>query len=97
MSLRRLNRQIIAVKQREVGLARDIHMQVYEKVREQANAGGVAGPGRVGQRRRGAGEKRAERIQKWPFDEATFARVITIASSAAATIIARMLLDPVGL
>jgi len=35
--------------------------------------------------------------RKWPFNEATCARVITLASSAAATIIARMLLDPVGL
>jgi hypothetical protein len=42
-------------------------------------------------------EKRAERIQEWPFDEATFARVVTIASSVAAVIIARLILDPVGL
>jgi hypothetical protein len=42
-------------------------------------------------------EKRAERIQEWPFDEATFTRVVTIASSVAAVIIARLILDPVGL
>jgi hypothetical protein len=40
-------------------------------------------------------EKRAERIQG-PFDDATFARVATIASSAVATIIARFMLDPIG-
>jgi hypothetical protein len=30
LSLRRLNRQMIAVKQREVGLACDLYMQAYE-------------------------------------------------------------------
>jgi hypothetical protein len=39
----------------------------------------AATPGRPAQRRRSPG-KRAERIQEWPFDEATFARVVTIAS-----------------
>jgi hypothetical protein len=42
-------------------------------------------------------EKRAERIQAWPFDEATFTRVATIATSAAATILARLLLAPTGM
>jgi hypothetical protein len=42
-------------------------------------------------------EKRAERILEWPFDEATFARMVTIASSAAGAIIASRLLNPVGL
>jgi hypothetical protein len=42
-------------------------------------------------------ERRAERILVWPFDEATFARVVAIASSVTAGIIARLLLEPVGL
>jgi hypothetical protein len=96
LSLRRLNRQMVAVKQREVDLARDLYMQAYEKVRDQPTLEVLQG--QVGMLNAAeALEKRAERIQEWPFDEATFARVITIASSAAATIIARMLLDPVGL
>jgi hypothetical protein len=38
---------------------------------------------------------RADRIQEWPFDEATFARVVAIASMA--TIITSLILNPVGL
>jgi hypothetical protein len=37
------------------------------------------------------------RDQEWPFVEATFARVVTIASSVAAVIIGRLILGPVGL
>ena len=95
LSLRRLKRQMIAVKQREVGLAATSTWQAYEKVRDQANAELLQGQVELVNAAE-ALEEQAERIQKWPFDEATFARVITIASSAAATIIARTLLDPVG-
>jgi hypothetical protein len=42
-------------------------------------------------------EKRAERIQEWPFDEAIFAKVVTIASSVAVVIISSLILSPVGL
>jgi hypothetical protein len=38
-----------------------------------------------------------ERIMEWPFDEPTFARVVTIASSVTAAIIARLILGPIGL
>ena len=44
-----------------------------------------------------APEKRAERIQTWPFDEAIFAQVVTIASSVAVVIISSLILNPVGL
>ena len=96
LSLRRLNRKMAGVKQRELNLARDLYMQAYQKVRDQPTLEALQG--QVGLLNAAeALEKRAERIQEWPFDEATFARVITIASSAAATIIARFLLDPIGL
>lgn len=96
LSLRRLNRQMIAIKQRELDRARELYMQAYEQVRdsptleELQQQAGLLGAAE-------ALEKRAERIQEWPFDEATFARVVTIASSVAAVIIARLILDPVGL
>jgi hypothetical protein len=96
LSLRRLNRRMVAVKQRELTLARDLYMQAYETVRDQPTLEVLQG--QVGLLNAAeALEKRAERIQEWPFDEATFARVVTIASSAGATIIARFLLDPIGL
>lgn len=96
LSLRRLNRQMVAVKQRELDRALDLYTTAYQQLRrdpslevlaEQASLLGAAE----------ALEKRAERIQEWPFDEATFARVVTIASSVTAVIIARLILDPVGL
>ena len=96
LSLRRLNRRMAAVKQRELDLARDLYMRAYDKVRDQPTLEVLQG--QVGLLNAAeALEKRAERIQEWPFDDATFARVVTIASSAVATIIARFLLDPIGL
>jgi hypothetical protein len=96
LSLRRLNRQMVAVKQRELERALDLYMQAYQVVRDEPTL-------EVLQRQVGllsaaeALEKRAERIQEWPFDEATFARVVTIASGVAAFIIGRLLLSGVGL
>lgn len=96
LSLRRLNRQMLAVKQRELDRARDLYMQAYQQGRDEPtlemlerhvpllNAAEAL-------------EKRAEHIQEWPFDEATLARVVTIASSVAAVIIARLILVPIGL
>jgi len=95
-SLRRLHRQMIAVRERELDLARGLYMQTYKQVRDQPTL-------EVLERQAGLLkaaeelERRAERILVWPFDEATFARFVAIASSVTAGIIARLLLEPVGL
>jgi acyl-CoA reductase-like NAD-dependent aldehyde dehydrogenase len=87
---------MVAVKQRELERAVDLYRQAYQPVRDEPTL-------EVLQRQTAllsaaeALEKRAERIQEWPFDEATFARVVTITSSVAAVVIARIILDPVGL
>lgn len=96
LSLRRLNRQMVAIKQRALERALDLYRQAYQPVWAEPT---------LDMLERQAGllkaaedlERRAERIQEWPFDEATFARVVTIASTVAAAIIARIILDPVGL
>jgi hypothetical protein len=96
LSLRRLNRQMVAIKQRALERALDLYGQAYQPVWVEPT---------LEMLERQAGllkaaedlERRAERIQEWPFDEATFARVVTIASSVAAAIIGRIILDPVGL
>jgi hypothetical protein len=41
-------------------------------------------------------KKRAKSIQEWRFDETTFARVVAIASSVTAAIVARIILNLVG-
>jgi hypothetical protein len=96
LSLRRLNRQMVAVKQRELERALDLYRQAYQPIRDEPTL-------EVLQRQAAllsaveTLEKRAERIQEWPFDEAMFVRVVTIASSVAAVIIGRLILNPVGL
>jgi hypothetical protein len=96
LSLRRLNRQMVAVKQRELERALALYREAYQPIHDEPTLA-------VLQQQVGllsaaeALEKRVERIQQSPFDEATFAHVVTIASSVAAVIIARLILDPVGL
>jgi hypothetical protein len=95
-SLRRLHRQMIAVRERELEMARGLYMQTYQQVRDQPTLEEL---GRQASLLKAAEEleRRAERILVWPFDEVTFARVVAIASSVTAGIIARLLLEPVGL
>jgi hypothetical protein len=87
---------MIAVRERELELARGLYMQTYQQVRDQPTL-------EVLERQAGLLkaaeelERRAERILVWPFDEVIFAQVVAIASSVTAGIIARLLLEPVGL
>ena len=93
LSLIGLHRQMIAVKASELALARDLYSQAYEPVR--------ASPTLERQRSLlGAAEaleKRAHAIHDWPIDEGTFARVLTITTSVVAMIVARLILEPLGL
>jgi hypothetical protein len=93
LSLRRLNRQMVAVKQREIAWAQHLYAQAFEPLRE---AGTLEALQRQSSQLSAAEalEKRAERIQEWPFDESTFTRVVTISSTVVAAIIARVLLAP---
>ena len=95
-SLLGLHRQMIEVKATEIGLARDLYTQAYEPVRaaptletleRQRSLLGAAD----------ALEKRAHAIHDWPIDEGTFARVLTITTSVIAMIVARLILEPLGL
>lgn len=96
LSLFRLHRQMLAVKERELAIARDLYAQAYAPVRtvptlesleQQRSLLGAAD----------ALEKRARAIHEWPIDEGTFARVLTITTSVIAMTIGRMILDPLGL
>jgi hypothetical protein len=91
-----LHRQMSAVRDHELRRARRLYEEAYRPVQEhstlqrlQEQSGLLSAADNL--------ERRAERIQAWPFDEGTFARAVTIASSAMATIIARLLLAPTGL
>lgn len=96
LSLRGIHRQMVAVKQQELALALALYRQALDRVRTeptlevlQQQSGLLGAAENL--------EKRAERILEWPFDESTLARVLTIASSAAAGIIARLVLVPTGI
>lgn len=96
VSLQGLHRQMEAVRKHELDRALTLYQGAYEQVQQtptmevlQQQSGMLNAAESL--------EKRAERIQSWPFDEATFARVVTIATSVAAVIIARLILAPTGL
>ena len=96
LSLVRLHRQMVAVKANELAVARGLYAEAYQPVRSAPSLQTL-------ERQHGllsaaeALEKRALGIHEWPIDEGTLARVITIATSVVAVIIARLILDPIGL
>jgi hypothetical protein len=95
-SLHRLHRQMVAVKTNELAIARELYAQAYKPVRAAPTLEVLERQHRL----LGAAdalEKRAVAIQEWPIDEGTFARLITIATSVVAVIIARLILGPLGL
>jgi hypothetical protein len=95
LSLRGLNRQMVAAKRRELARARRLYSQAFQPVRDEPTLEAL-------QRHAGllnaaeALEKRAERIQEWPFDERTVARVVAISTSVLAAILVQVLLAPFG-
>ena len=96
LSLVRLHRQMVAVKARELALARDLYAQAYEPLRAEPSLEVLEQQ----QRLLGAAdslEQRARGIHEWPIEEGTFARVLTITTSVIAMTIARLILDPLGL
>jgi hypothetical protein len=96
LSMFRLHRQMVAVKEREIAIARELYGAAYEPVHEAPTL-------EVLERQQGllgaaeALEKRAKAIHDWPVDEGTFARVATIATSVTAATIGRIILEPLGL
>jgi hypothetical protein len=96
LSLLRLHRQMVEVKAGELAIARGLYAEAYEPVRTAGTLEALERHHRV----LGAAdvlEKRAHSIHEWPIDEATVARVITIATSVIAITVARLILEPLGL
>jgi hypothetical protein len=96
LSLFRLHRQIVAVKARELAVARDLYAKAYEPVRAAPTLETLEQQHRL-LAAADALEKRARALHDWPIDEGTFARVITITTSVIGITIARLILDPFGL
>jgi hypothetical protein len=96
LSLLRLHRRMVEVKESELAAARELYAEAYEPVR-------TAPTLEVLERQHtllsaaDSLDKRAHAIHEWPIDEGTLARVITIATSVIAITIGRLILDPLGL
>jgi hypothetical protein len=96
LSLFRLHRQMVDVKDGELVIARELYAQAYEPVHRARTLDALE------QQRSLLGaadalEKRASAIHEWPFTERTPTLVITIATSVIAMTIGRLILDPLGL
>ena len=96
LSMVRLHRRMVEVKESEVAVARKLYADAYEPVRAAPTLDALEQQ----QRLLGAAdalEKRAHGIHEWPIDEGIVARVVTISTSVMAITVARLLLDPLGL
>ena len=96
LSLLRIHRRMLEVKARELAAARELYAQAYEPLRDagtldalERQAGLLAAADAL--------EKRAAALHEWPIDEATVARVVTVATSVVAIAIGRLILGPLGL
>jgi hypothetical protein len=96
VSLGGLHRRMRTIKQLELNRAAALYQEAYRRLSDQPTLEVLEQQMGVLNAAENL-EKRAERIQEWPFDEATFALVATIATSATASILTRMLLAPTGL
>jgi hypothetical protein len=96
LSLFRLHRRMVEVKEGELAIARELYAEAYEPVR-------TAPTPQTLERQHpflsaaDALEKRADAIHEWPIDEGIVARVITISTSVVGITVARLILDPLGL
>jgi len=96
LPLLRIHRRMVEVKASELAVARELYAQAYEPVRTARTLEALDRQARL----LGAAdalEKRARAIHEWPLDEGTVARVITIATSVVAVIVARLILHSFGL
>jgi hypothetical protein len=96
LSLVRLHRRMVEVKNDELELARDLYAEAYRPLRDTPTTETLEQQRNLLSAADGL-EKRAQAIQEWPIDDGTLARVLTIATSVVAVTIARLLLDPFGL
>jgi hypothetical protein len=94
-SLVGLHRQIGAVKESQLELARKLYAEAYEPVREAQTLEVLERQHSLLSAAEGL-EKRARAIHDWPVAEGTWAWVIGIATSAIAIACARVLLRPFG-
>jgi hypothetical protein len=96
LSLVRLHRRMVEVKECELAVARKLYAEAYEPVRTARTLDALERQHSL-LSAADALDKRAHAIHEWPIDEGIVARVITISTSVMAITAARLILDPFGL
>jgi hypothetical protein len=96
ISLWRLHRQMVAVKDEELAVARELYGEAYEPVRA-ARTLETLDQQRQLLSAADALEKRAEAIHEWPVDQRTWAWVIALATSVVAITVGRLVVGALGL
>jgi hypothetical protein len=96
ISLWRLHRQMVAVKDEELAVARELYGEAYEPVRA-ARTLETLDQQRQLLSAADALEKRAEAIHEWPVDQRTWAWVIALATSVVAITVGRLIVGALGL
>jgi hypothetical protein len=96
VSLRRVHRQMAAVKQQEISRALRLYQEAYRDLRDRPSLEALERQAALLKAAEDL-EKRAEHIRAWPFAEGTFTWVLAIALGSTATIVARLLLTTAGL
>jgi hypothetical protein len=96
LSLLRLHRRMVEVKESELAAARELYAEAYEPVRTAPTLEALERQHTLLSAADSL-DKRAHAIHEWPIDEGIVARVITISTSVMAITVARLILDPLGL
>lgn len=96
VSLRRVHRQMAAVRQQEIARAMALYQKAYRELRDRPSLDALNRQAALLKAAEDL-ERRAEHIRAWPFAEGTFTWVLAIALGSTATIIARLLLSTAGL
>ena len=96
LSLWRLHRRMVEVKEEHLATARALYAEAYAPLRQMPTLETLDQQRSLLSAAQ-ALEKRAESILEWPIDERVITRVVPIATGATATIVARLILSRFGL
>jgi hypothetical protein len=96
LSLNRLHLQMAAAKRKHLDLARALYAEAYAPLARSPNVRTLRSQTDL-LSAADALEKRNASIQEWPFDEILTGRIAIIVTSVVATVIARILLEALGI
>ena len=96
LSLNRLHQQLVEAKRTHLELARQLYAEAYAPLVRSPNVRTLQAQTSLLSAAESL-EKRSAGIQEWPFDEVLPGRIAIIVSTVVATVMARIILDAIGL